>query len=933
MLYKFILKVKNERDNMRKRNKVLYFKPILNWILEHCYSILMIILIEILAFLLNFFKKDIIFIFKSCNIHLSSLQENVFSTLVATGISGGITGGLFLIRNNSKCSKQIKRKIYNRCVGLYKNIHIPKLFKRLISYLVNLFYFYNREPIQQQQYIVDEILNSLNTSTSNSKRLYWIQGSPYSGKTTTILNLLIDLISKMEYNKLFEKLDGKIMYFDLGKADINLENFQNDYEIEKFSNCLVILDNLHKLSGNVCLHILEKMVLQNHAFALIILLRHPKEFLSENDKLNKLEKIILENGIEYELNPLKYHDFEFYQKQQFNIFYQKFLKLEETDNIEIFIHLYMLFVKRNFDTYNLIPEIQTFLNNDDDVNCKINFVLMVIIACSIFTGSFNCNFIIQCFSQNIEPNFKKTLRALTEIGFLTNYPSSADDFYFHERIAKFYFRITIKNNKQKYIQIFEKLSEKFIYKNNTVLSFLYFMLAQNVKEAKKYYEKAVINSNFINLYEEMMFLFKYEICNITSYYKEIGIVCDRCGKLKEAKKYFSLNLDYLVSLDSLDKKNIVDAFYKLVQINHKVIDKYPEIKFLALNSSDLYEKNLSNYWEIHINMHRGIFQFEKMFNLASELLTNAEEITKKHPYDGLHLMRRLYFDLFRLYYLEGIFQPEKLKNFVGGKSKIFRILKNSLEEFEAYYIKFAIGMMLAQDILFLLAFENVGLDLDKYNFLFEDYLNIEPDQTNNFKTIAEKTVLIYLKSIELFDKIGDKTAIFVEYHMYNIKLLLVENGDFSECESFYQKYMSFATKGNVLEYQAYAETYKLKMSLIQLCTPEIIASYGCDQYDELKNVIRQKLEFVQKYEELATQGFGNQYAQLRLKLYSALFSFYIKEIELNIFKEKIKEINRIANQKKYNRELKIVKYIENRDYQLSPESIRIIFTYYPIVPQ
>ena len=116
--------------------------------------------------------------------------------------------------------------------------------------------------------------------------------------------MLIDLISKNEYNQLFQKLDGNIIYFDLGKPSINVENLKRDYESERFSNCLIIIDNLHKLSGKSCFYILESIVLHNHAFALIILLRHPEDFLTENDRVTELKRIIHDNGTDYLLKPL-----------------------------------------------------------------------------------------------------------------------------------------------------------------------------------------------------------------------------------------------------------------------------------------------------------------------------------------------------------------------------------------------------------------------------------------------------------------------------------------------------------------------------------------------------------------------------------------------------------------------------------------------------
>lgn len=910
---------------MKKKHRVLFFKPILNWILGHCYTLLLFVLIGIIFVLLPLLKNYIVVFLNGHNIILSSLQENILSGLIVTAIPSLLTGIFYLIRRNSKNARWIKRKMYNMCTYIYTYMHIPKVLKNFISNMVNLFYFHNRETIHTQQYVVDDILNSLSNTALFQKRVYWVKGSPYSGKTTTILNLLIDLISKTEYSQLFKKLDGNIVYFDLSKSDISIQNLISEYEVERFSNCLIILDNLHKLSGKSCLGILKKVVLHNHAFALIILLRYPEEFLSENDRVNELKTIIMENGTEYALTPLKTHDFVIRQEEQFMMFCQNFFPLEQvTENSEIAVHLYSLYWKKALDSLDLLSEIQSFLGQNNSIICTISSELQAIIACSLFTGSFNFKVLVKCLPWISEIKYRKLMNELTKIGFITNYPNSREDFYFHERIAKVYFKASINEIRYNtlYFKLFQQLSKAFV--SNSILDFLYCMMAQDVTKAKKKFEHVVINVNFMNLYTEMQFLFEQNVCDITNYYKEIGILCDRCGKLQEARRYYSLYLDTEWS---------ADAFYKLVQIDHKSIDKYSEIKLRALNSTNLYIKSLSHYWEIHVNMHHGTFEFQKLFELACELQEEIETIITEHPYDGLHLMRRVYFDLFRLYFLEGVFQPEKLKLFVGNNSKIFRILKNKLEEFEAYYIKFAVGLMLGQDILFSLAFEKIGLDLEKYNFLFENRLEIKHSKTFDYRAIAQETIRIYLKAIELFDKIGDKTSIFVKYHMYNIKLLLIDDGNFSECERFYQDYMAFATRENILEYQAYAETFKLKMSLIQLSSPAIIELYGNDQYDELKNTIQQKLELAQKYEELASPDSGNQYAQLRLNLYSALFYFFIKKISLQKFEKKIKNIKSMAEERKYNRELKIIKYIEKYNYKLSPENIRIIFTFYPIVPQ
>ena len=114
---------------MKKKHRVLFFKPILNWILGHCYTILLLVLIGVTFALLSLFKNNIVVFFYGRNIVLSTFQENVLSGLVVTVIPSLITGIYYLIRKNSKNTRWIKRKTYNICTYVYKNVYIPRKFK------------------------------------------------------------------------------------------------------------------------------------------------------------------------------------------------------------------------------------------------------------------------------------------------------------------------------------------------------------------------------------------------------------------------------------------------------------------------------------------------------------------------------------------------------------------------------------------------------------------------------------------------------------------------------------------------------------------------------------------------------------------------------------------------------------------------------------
>ena len=56
---------------MNKRNKVLFFKPLLNWLLGHCYIVFLVVLTGIISFILIFEKNDVLTFITSHNFLLS----------------------------------------------------------------------------------------------------------------------------------------------------------------------------------------------------------------------------------------------------------------------------------------------------------------------------------------------------------------------------------------------------------------------------------------------------------------------------------------------------------------------------------------------------------------------------------------------------------------------------------------------------------------------------------------------------------------------------------------------------------------------------------------------------------------------------------------------------------------------------------------------
>ena len=909
-----------------KKNKVLFFRAFINFVINHArifLGFIILLAVCLLSPLTYRAVKDFIDLY---NIPVSDFQGNLITALLTSALPilyAWISG---FYKSWKHIIIKIKRTLYRYCHQLSISATTPVFYKKIATLIIRVFYYQKREPLQEQQIVVNKILDELNSHVAckKSERIFWIQGSPYSGKTTTILNLFMDIISNIEYNDLFEQLDGKIVYFDLGRDDFSLPRLLDTYKIGKYENHLLVLDNLHKMSSADCFEVIKQVVLNIQAFAIIVLLRKPSDFLCDNNQIVKLNKIIQSVGVPYYLPTVSKDDFTAYRENAFSHFCNQFY-LTDLDyrNDAIIVHLSSLYVRRNSDLHKIIPKLQTFLYGEDSSE-EIHKKLTAIVSVSLFTGSFSVEVLQRCYGS-INYNWNPFLNRLLDIGFLVRYPDSSKKYYyFHEKIAKFYFdrNFTMPFYKNLYLEFFTKLKDYYADIQNEPLTFLYSILLADGNSYRYFFDKIVINANFVNLYEEMNFLLNQDESRRLNYYRELGVLCDRIGELQEAKDYYFKYLNQVKS---------PDALYKLVQIDHEYIDDYPDIVQKALTSDDCYYVLLGQYWEQHVRMHDGLFNFFDFKKIVQAGQVQYQQVLQKHPYDGIHLLRRIYFDLFRIYYLCGVLEPIQIEFAVSDNSHLKRILSLMLDEFEAYYIKFAVAQFLAQDLLFSLAFLNKRINRSEYNLMLKNHTNLKFEEMSNPQEIATETVRLYNIAIEMLERIGDKTAIFIRYHLYDTKLILINDGDYSQCEQFYEEYMGFATRENDVEYQSYAELFKLKMLLVKMSSPVVIGFEP--NYNDLINQACKKISLTRAYQKLCNTRKGNAYAKLRLDLYESIFFFISQKNDSQQFKKQILDIRKQAEKYKYKRELCVIDYIEACQFNPSRENLRIIITYYPIITQ
>lgn len=892
------------------KNKVYFFNKKIDCIINSIFIIIIIILGAFCWGKFDFIKGKAENIF---NYDFSDLEVGVLLIFIEILIVGGVSlVGKFLKRHINS-SSFIKHTLYSKIRPILLNV--KNTFSRIVgNKSLNVFYYINYKPTPQQKEISKHIINILSPKElSDQNNVLWIQGSTFSGKTMTISHILINLISRSDSYQIFNRFNNRISYIDFFKD--NYKKFIDDYEKQKYTKSILIIDNTYALPEKVLQELVEKIYKATLAKIIIVCMRDFSEISNDPYFINKLEEKMI--GVGKVLYMPQICEKASYLSKRVIDEKHKINTFEQLDLSTQFHYVNMC--ERNKENHTkILEDIADYLNHrisQDNLKHKVIFI----ISCfSIFTGSFTKKQLSEYFTE-----FKNKLildlilSELHSCGFVDRSPYGFGETYiFNSEIAKCYFSIGYKS---KHLidtahVIIKQQFESYL-KSENQLAFLYGCLMEDKsKKSTEIFDSIVTNTNFRLLLNEMDFLESVEKNIAVSYKREIGILCDRTGEFLKSRKKFRELLD-----DCIEKNDInlaLETFYRLVQIDHTEYVNHNKLK--EYHSNHPYLQLQKRYWKLHIDMHKGKFSFADFL----ELLSDTQILTEKNCYDYLHLARRIYFDVYRLYYLEGINSTKELVRIKEKGIKVEEYLNEYLTEFNLYYKKFTTQFILCFDLIYNLAVYEDMIDEETYREFIE-CLNIDYSSMSDKIQLLERTISLCEELEAGFDSIGDKTFNFIRY--YRTSLLIIKNDP--SVKSLIKQYRDFGT--HEIEYKLYAEFIELKYRIGQLLEVKNIDSYTEKEYEILRKNVYEQLDVVKKF---FTGNYLNEYAVMRLKIYELLLSIIDQK---GIPQQLLDSALSLAYKNNYKREIRLLEKIKERflNDKLSFAWIRIVLLYYPIVPQ
>ena len=889
----------------------MYFRKKLDFILTHLNWFFYLVFVILSIILWVPFRAVISGFITSLSYEVSDFLLNVIAGILTTVLTGGATWLFSKLRFGKRWALIIKVKIYRHLLNKYE-LHKGRLHQFIIPNIIRIFHRNKVFIVPEQRIIVQTLLDFLMNYKNHDQKIFWITGEAYSGKTTTILFLLIELITVFRYEQVYQILDRKIKYFDLARIDAHVDAvFQ--IKPDDMRDCLVIIDNFHRLPSEMCLAYAEHFVKWT-TLATIVLTREAHEFLDQDTQITKFEDFIKQYGIRLNLRKLDIRNSGMKNSDiaRLSSLYGLNPFLE---NASIAFHLAGL-VNQNTNSnteFNFTKIFSRFFNGQAYGEKYANFFI-AIISTSLFSGSFSISEVKRIF---IDDKWDWHIRMFLSSGFIKPSPDIDKEFYlFHETLSKYYMIQTYNIYIEEYKYIFSKLNE--LNKNNLQVHYLYSRLLLINDKNKMKYDLLFLKSNHMILLEQLIFIGRLEPSAHSQFCREYGILYDRVGHLKKAVDAYS---EYLYQGNFR-----ADAIMKLLQVDHTMYENYSgEFPALMMDGNP-YVRLLSRYWKLHLEMHNGTFSFVEFAEIMHEWEEFAEQILATYPYDGIHLLKRSYFDYFRVYYMQGILDYKCLR--LLSSQKLSSLLFQ-LPEFDAYYNKFVYGHYLHYDLMYKFGIFQEFATTDELNIIFGDKGNLIAS-SRQMEEIMHLANSYYTEAYTFMEKAGDKTAIFVRCRFMEVLGAL---GDYDKAIVFYKEFYMFAKEEGVNFYMGCAELYIAKILMIK--------RFDVTQIDgmniELLNI--EILDLLNSAEKnFYTDSKINIYTDVHISLYRMLLLYVIEapvnpKLAKRKFVVRFKELEKNAHEKNYYRMKKLMMYINNNGYYLSFSMISNIVRFYPYVSQ
>lgn len=815
-------------------------------------------------------------------LRIISTSENEFLSPIISSISD------LLIINGILAIPKIKKRIKDLYMNLENKMYIfsSKLLKDdwIKSKFIYAFNPSKMMAFNSQSYAIKRFISNFKSDENN---LFYVTGDSSVGKTSMLILLFEKCADNLEY---FKILNNNTIYLCKSNTEKQIKKFVMDYSIGKFKNNYIFIDDIGELSAisqiklwnEVICPIIESDICKAKALTLVT---------NENNS-------IIRNRIVCELDENAYLKIVKSEKKPISISLEtiSFCKKHIIGNSNLTEWIEILMANR------FGKRVLNALFEDDNLPLKTLFICLVIVG--KYSKIIDINTIRKIYKKcgYSVITFNKNIKLLVKSNAITFFPFYKNYIFIEQNIIKQLINIYRKNDL--YFTIIKIFEDNCIIENDAEKWLIH---CECCLLSKKYEFDSVLFSNAFNAGN-----FDYLLTNLNSLLvaipnaekylsKELGYLNERIGNRNIAIKYLRKHINF--TNDVIEK---AQSYLLLFEIEHHFNQDTSTIKEIANSTNDFLSLQ-GKYWLEHLNIERGIFDYDRLLKIVNEYSNISHESNKLNYY---HILRRMYSDLARVYFLNGVIDKTK---FIGFEKMLKQSeLSNHHIEYEDYLNLLTIAHYLHYDVIFQVGFykyfkhdcdDRYGNNPNIQDVLTEAIKKYEKCE-NNFKNYGDKawmTIAIRknelllstnIQQIKIIDELNDLRNIFIN-NGNDLHLAFV---DFVLCKAeFLQYYL------NEFELDESETIEKCRMLL-----------------EEAKNISRKV---------------SNEYGLFRVKFISAFLTFFenIQKDNKKATEQLKTDLNKLKR-KNYYREYEMINYIL-KSKKIKTDLVCDFFKYYPIVLQ
>ncbi|WP_125719070.1 hypothetical protein [Pseudoalteromonas rubra] len=808
----------------------------------------------------------------------------------------------------------------------------PRNFRR---YLVKGHVLKLKHRNEQQESIINKVLSDLDCKGRTKKVVFYVEGESGFGKTSFAINLVISIV----YSGFYHKYSKRIFYFDMSSNQESVKTLISLLNREKGEDSIIMIDNYHELyeeSSRALKMSVSNVYSRPYKDTIIILAQPNIKFKKNSPELLELTEFCKNEGRLYFLKPPSLYRADIVSKWLPENLWERLNEIEKC----IACNVIKLSKKVN-------PKLSLDLLERKITEPYQLTTLAIIVSLSIHRGSFEINELKNAISLSTKGSFlersaasfliKNCFRKMLKQGFVEESPFESGRYLFHDKAAKSYksfFIIRSDIFKGVYLKML-KLNFNFEFKRgHFLLAWLYFLdgaesEVPNGKDlelfskAQLYGNTRLMLENIERIREESKSEFIARLNPIKSMFFQLGALYEVSGNFNE-----SIN-NLKAFIDSCDSERMkLRAELELLEMTHgkqevserNIKSNLNNYKKISDSSEDIVYYGFS-FWSLHLDIHSGYFKYDEMLSFVDELSKGYSSIIEDDPYKSLQLLRRGYYDLWRISFLSGEMNLSKFKKLNGHFAR--EQLSENPESSNGYYKKHVVAPYFHYIIIHNYMLYRVMPSKEELSMLgySKDF---------NFEEVVRYAVTVYSESKTFFDSQGNKSSESTNLRLSELKLIINNNTD--ESIALLKSYELYISEKGIPDFEGNLYTLFSKMYLFDLYCLKLELSCSEFMESEMEMKLKQVEHFLLKAEANYRKK-SNKFGEMRVALFRALLLICRAD---NSSLEKagfeLDRIEKICLESSYNRELKIIREI-NIGSGISHNLVFNIIKGYPVVIQ